>query len=389
MNRIKVVFFADILIADFDGASRTMFQLINKIPSSEFEFLFICGLGPDHIGNFKCIHVPTLGVPGNKGYRFATPLLQKAELDEQIRLFSPDLVHISTPSLLGNYALKLAKRLDIPVTTIYHTHFISYVEYYFKKFPLFVNFTKQRVREMLKSFYNQCNTVYVPSVSIMQELSDEGVNPGLMKLWERGIDKYLFSPAKRNPKLLKAITGNDNPCILFVSRLVWEKNLQTMIDLYELIEKQNLNYNLVVVGEGAAREAVEKQMPDATFLGHVGHDKLAEIYASADVFFFPSVTETFGNVVLEAMASGLPCIIADGGGSKDFIRDGFNGFRCSPYNALDYLDRIIEIGDQPRLAKQFSENGIDTSKKYVWENLASIYFEDLKFLTLDLDVFVA
>ncbi len=347
--------------------------------------------GPDQIGNFKCIHVPTLGVPGNKGYRFATPLLQKAELDEQIRLFSPDLVHISTPpSLLGNYALKFAKRLCIPVTTIYHTHFISYVEYYFKKFPLFVDFTKQRVREMLKSFYNQCNTVYVPSVSIMQELSDEGVNPELMKLWERGgIDKHLFSPNKRNTELMKAITGNDNPSILFVSRLVWEKNLQTMIDLYELIEKQNLNYNFVVVGEGAAREAVEKQMPNAMFLGHVGHDRLPEIYASADVFFFPSVTETFGNVVLEAMASGLPCVIADGGGSKDFIKDGFNGFRCSPYNALDYLDRIVEISDQSRLAKQFSENSIEISKKYVWENLASIYFEDLKSLTLDLDVFVA
>lgn len=387
MDKIKVVFFADILISDFDGASRTMFQLINRIPSDQFEFLFICGLGPQQIGDFRCLHVSTLGVPGNKTYRFATPLLQRAGLEEEIQSFSPDLIHISTPSLLGSYALKAAKRLDIPVITIYHTHFISYVEYYIKRFPFLVNFTKQRVRVMLKSFYNQCDTVYVPSISIMQELTTEGVRPSLLKLWERGIDKYLFSPEKRNPDLMKRITGNDNPTILFVSRLVWEKNLQTMVDLYELIEKQNLQYNLMVVGEGAAREALEKQMPNATFMGYMGHEKLSEIYASADIFFFPSVTETFGNVVLEAMASGLPCVIANGGGSKDFIKDGVNGFKCSPYNALDYMDKIIEITDQPKLAKQFSEKSIATSKKYVWENLASIYFEDLK--SLSLDVFVA
>lgn len=382
MEKMRVVFFADILIADFDGASRTMFQLINRIPAGEFEFLFVCGLGPDQIRGCRCIHVSTLGVPGNKGYRFAAPLLQKSELDEEIRSFAPDLIHISTPSLLGYYGLKVAKRMNIPVTTIYHTHFISYVDYYFKKMSLFVNFTKQRVREMLKSFYNQCDIVYVPSTSIMQELSDEGVNTSLMKLWERGIDKHLFSPEKRNPELMKTITGNSNPTILFASRLVWEKNLQTVIDLYEMIERQALDYNLVVAGDGGAREAIEKQMPNATFLGHVGHDRLPEIYSSSDVFFFPSVTETFGNVVLEAMASGLPCVIADGGGSKDFIKNGINGFRCSPYNAQDYLDKILEICEQPKLAKQFSENGLETSSRYDWENLAAIYFEDLKFLSM-------
>lgn len=235
MDKTKVVFFADILIDDFDGASRTMFQIINRIPSDDFDFLFVCGLGPDKIGNYKCIHVSTLGVPGNKNYRFATPLLQKAELDKELLCFSPDIIHISTPSLLGNYALKTAKRLGIPVITIYHTHFISYIDYYIKKFPFLIDFTKQRVQEMLKVFYNQCDTIYVPSVSIMQELVQEGFNANLMKLWERGIDRNLFTPAKRNSGLMNTITNNNNPSILFVSRLVWEKNLQTMIDLYELI----------------------------------------------------------------------------------------------------------------------------------------------------------
>ncbi|MDR1644325.1 MAG: glycosyltransferase family 1 protein [Tannerellaceae bacterium] len=384
MGKVRVVFFADILISDFDGASRTMFQLIGRIPDEQFEFLFVCGLGPEHINGFKCIHINTRGIPGNKSYRFATPLLQKAELDRELQAFSPDVIHISTPSLLGNYALKAAKRLGVPVISIYHTHFISYVDYYVRNFPFLIDFAKQRVRDILRSFYNQCETLYVPSNSIMQELATEGVNPDVMKLWGRGIDQTLFSPAKRNPERMKRLTGNDNPCILFASRLVWEKNLQTLIKVYDLAMQRRLKYNFVVAGEGAARETVEKQMPEAIFLGHVGHERLAEIYASSSVFFFPSVTETFGNVVLEAMASGLPCVIADSGGSGDFIEDGVNGFKCKPYDAADFLNRITEIIERPGLARQFSEKGRENSKRYIWENLAFEYFEDLEYLSFNL-----
>jgi glycosyltransferase involved in cell wall biosynthesis len=314
----------------------------------------------------------------------ANPFRQKAELDKELQAFSPDVIHISTPSLLGNYALKAAKRLGVPVISIYHTHFISYVEYYVKHFPFLIGFAKQRVRDILRSFYNQCDTVYVPSGSIMQELAAEGVRIDVMKLWERGIDRSLFSPARRNPELMKSLTGNDNPCILFVSRLVWEKNLLTLIRLYALVKRRGLKYNFVIAGEGVAREAIGRQMPEALFLGHVGHERLSELYASASVFFFPSLTETFGNVVLEAMASGLPCVIADSGGSRDFIEDGVNGFKCNPYDTTGFLNRITEIIEQPGLAGQLAVKGLESSRKYQWENLASGYFDDLRALSYNL-----
>jgi glycosyltransferase involved in cell wall biosynthesis len=361
-----------------------MFQLIGKIPVDRFEFLFVCGLGPERIKGFRCIRINTLGVPGNKSYRFAAPLLQKAELDRALQAFSPDVIHISTPSLLGNYALKTAGRLGVPVISIYHTHFVSYVDYYVKTFPFLVDFAKQRVRDMLRSFYNQCDTVYVPSDSIMRELAAEGIRPDVMKLWRRGIDRSLFSPLKRNPELMRRLTGNNSPCILFASRLVWEKNLRTVIDVYDLARRRGLKYNFVLAGEGVAREAVERRMTEAVFLGHVGHEQLAEIYASSDVFFFPSATETFGNVVLEAMASGLPCVIADSGGSGDFIEDGVNGFKCNPYDASGFLNRIIDVIERPEQAGEFSERGREKSKRYVWEHLAAEYFEDLKCLSFPL-----
>ena len=384
MGKVRVAFFADILISDFDGASRTMFQLIGRIPADQFEFLFICGLWPEHIDSFRCIRINTLGIPGNKRYRFATPLLQKAELDRELQAFSPDVIHISTPSLLGNYALKAARRLGVPVISIYHTHFISYVDYYVKTFPFLVDFAKQQVRDILRTFYNQCDAIYVPSGSIMQELASEGVNPGVMKLWKRGIDRSLFSPLKRSPERMRRLTGNDRPCILFASRLVWEKNLQTLINVYDLARRRGLAYNFVVAGDGIAREALERQMPGAVFPGHVGHERLAEIYASSNVFLFPSVTETFGNVVLEAMASGLPCVIADSGGSGDFIKDGVDGFKCRPCDASAFLDRITDVIERPGLAGQFSARGRENSKRYVWERLAAEYFEDLKCLSFHL-----
>ena len=382
MNKVNVLFFADMLIADYDGAAKTMYQLINRIPVDRFEFMFVCGIGPDSIAGYQCIRVMSLSVPGNKNYRFATTMFQKAEIDKAIDLFDPDIIHIATPSLLGNYALKTAKRRGLPVISIYHTHFVSYIDYYAKNFPFLIDFTKDRVNHILKTFYNQCDIVYVPSNTMIQELASTGIKHEVMRLWERGIDKDVFMPSKRDSSFMQSITGNENPCILFASRLVWEKNLQTMINLYWLTEKKQLNYNFIIAGDGIAGGLLKKQMPKAFFIGYVSHELLATVYASSDVFFFPSITETFGNVVLEAMASGLPCVIADCGGSKDFITHGENGFKCNPIDAQDFLTHISEIIERPELAKRFAEAGIKTAKKYVWENLAWEYFEDLQSLAL-------
>jgi len=386
MRKIKVLFVADMLIPDLDGASRTMFQLIDRISPDRYEYLFICGTGPDRIGSFECVRVASFKVIGNSTYRMATTLFQRLDLDMRIDRFSPDVIHISTPSPLGNYALKVAKKLGVPVISIYHTHFVSYVDYYIRDFPALLDFTKEKVKTGMRNFYNQCDLVYVPSKSIMTELEATGIRPDVFKLWQRGIDHRLFSPARYDPFLMKDITGNDDPCILFASRLVWEKNLQTMIDLYRLLKDRNLLFNFVVAGEGVAQDELKRQMPDAFFLGRLEHGQLAKVYASSDVFFFPSVTETFGNVVLEAMASGLPCVIADGGGSRDFITNGENGFKCTPTDAEDFLEKIMRILNQQQLKNSFKRAGIETSKKYTWENLANEYFEDLKSLAIQLSV---
>ncbi len=381
MRKIKVLFINDMLIPDLDGATRTMFQLINRIPTDKFDFLFLCGKGPEKIRDFKCIHVPTIKIPGNNSYSIATPI-NKFELDAQVEEFSPDIVHISSPTFIGNYGIKTAKRLNIPIISIYHTHYISYTDYYFKDFSIIADITKNTAKIKTKEFYEQCDIVYIPSMMIINELAEIGIRKEKLKLWQRGIDHNIFSPSKKDPELLHSITGNYNPCILFASRLVWEKNLQCLIDLFALIKEKQLPYNLIVAGEGTAKEQIQGQLAGAYFLGHVDHKKLAALYASAQVFFFPSITETFGNVVLEAMASGIPCVIADEGGSSEFIQQGENGYLCQATNANEFLSRISEIIEHPELVQKFSEQGVKTSEKYIWENLATEYFREIESLSI-------
>jgi glycosyltransferase involved in cell wall biosynthesis len=377
MKKIKVAFFAEILVEDFDGASRTMFQIIKRIDPDNFEFLFFCGTGPEKLYGFDCISVPTVAVPLNSTYKMALPALAGKRIRSTLEQFAPDVIHIATPSILGNFALKLAYSYQIPVISVYHTHFISYVDYYLRYTPFLIDMVKPLISENQKNFYNQCDIVYVPAESIAADLRSMNIEAKRLKLWKRGLDTSVFSPQRKSPGVIQAITGNSKPTILFASRLVWEKNLETLIAIYTTIRKRNIQVNLIIAGDGVARKACEKRMPTAIFVGKKEHAELAVLYASADIFLFPSISETYGNVVLEAMASGLPCVVANGGGSADFIEQGVNGFKCSPNDAEDYITKILALLNDDSLRIQFADMGLAQSKNCNWERLTEIYFDDL------------
>ncbi|MBG6236227.1 glycosyltransferase involved in cell wall biosynthesis [Pedobacter sp. CAN_A7] len=377
MKKIKVAFFAEMLIEDFDGAARTMFQIIKRINPNHFEFLFFCGTGPEKLYGFDCIRVPTIAVPLNSAYKMAVPALAARRIKSMLEQFAPDVIHIATPSILGNFALKLAYSYQIPVISVYHTHFISYVDYYLRYAPFLIDMVKPLISENQKSFYNQCDIIYVPAESIAADLRSMNIEGKRLKIWKRGLDTSVFSPERKNMEVMKRITGNSNPTILFASRLVWEKNLETLITIYTAIRKKNVEVNFLIAGDGVARKACEKRMPTAIFVGKLEHAELSVLYASADIFLFPSISETYGNVVLEAMSSGLPCIVANGGGSADFIEQGMNGFKCSPQDADDYLSKIQLLLADESLRRKFAEKGLAQSKNCNWEQLTQIYFNDL------------
>jgi len=382
MQKYKIAFFAEILIEDFDGASRTMFQLIKRIPRSEFEFIFFCAVPSEQDLGFEVVEVPALKIPFNETYKVGLPHFSKKRIFEKLDQFQPDVIHFASPTPLASMAKKYAKENNIPTMAIYHTHFITYIKYYFRKLPFLIPYFYKLAKKLTHKYYKDPSQVYVPTQAVIDDLRNKCAieNPNL-KLWQRGIDAQLFNPSKKDKAYIKNITKNNHPVILFASRLVWEKNLQQLIDLYQLYEAKHIPINFVVAGDGVARKAAERAMPKAHFLGMIDHEELAVVYASADVYFFPSDTETFGNVVIEAMASGIPCVVANGGGPKSFVNDGVNGFLCPPNDSQVYFEKIEQLLHTPSLRKQFIAEGLKTTETMNWDHLSAIYFKDLKKLS--------
>ena len=378
---IRIAFFADILSKDFDGASRTMYQLISRIDKEKYDFIYITGQNRlAEETDLKIYQTPSLPIPFQKRYKMSFLIWKNRRIQAILADFQPDVIHISTPSFLGSWALKYANNHRIPVISIFHTYFSSYMQYYFRRIPFMVKILRKVSDNIQKKFYNKCSIIYVPSNSMNKELSSIGVDKSKIKLWERGIDHQLFSPAHRDLPHIHRITNNEKKNILFVSRLVWEKNLNALIDLYQLLQRGNLDYNLIIVGTGHAEKTLRKIMPYALFCGSMEHRELSKLYASADVLFFPSISETFGNVVLEALASGLPAIVADKGGTQDMIEDGFNGFVC-PHNRTDiFLSKIVLLLEDKTILSKMKVNARASSLGYNWDHLAGKYFNDIVLL---------
>lgn len=261
--------------------------------------------------------------------------------------------------------------------TIYHTHFLSYISYYLRLLPFLAKPAVKTVAYGQKMFYDQSSLMYIPTMQMVNELKEFKFDTGKMKMWQRGMNHKLFNPSKRDIPRIKAITKNDKPNVLFASRLVWEKNLATLIRIYRKSKEQGDKYNFIIAGDGVGEKALAEKMPDAYMLGKVDHDTLASLYASADVFLFPSVSETYGNVVVEAMASGCACVIARGGGSQSLVDHGKTGFLCEPEEESDYLNRIAQVIEDQDLKQEFVKNGIEYTKTLNWDSLCETYFDDV------------
>lgn len=378
VEKIKVAFFTDILVKDYDGAIKTMYQLINRIPGDRFEYLFFCGVAPRHSFPHHTVRVPSLIIPFNISYRAALPCMATKKLRKTLNDFNPDVIHISTPSSLGFFGLRYAKEQQIPVLSIYHTHFISYMRYYFKMVPFMIKVTESLITRLYKKFYNCCDLVYVPTDFMIKELTEHGIAAKRLKQWHRGLDTDLFNPERRDDAYIRSITGNDKPCLLYASRIVWEKNIETLIGIYEEAEAQQLDVNFIVAGSGVAEPEARERMKNAFFLGHLDQNTLGKLYASTDIFIFPSISESYGNVVMEATACGCIPVIARGGGSQALVEDGVTGFMCEPNDARDYIEKIRVLLNDDGLRDRMKQEGSKYISLLSWEHLAKAYFSDIE-----------
>lgn len=292
---------------------------------------------------------------------------------KRLEEFNPTLIHVATPDGLGSSALKWGKKHDVPVVASYHTHFLSYATYYAAfLMPVFLP-----AKWHMKSFYKKVQETYVPSQSMIDELEEIGLD-SKMKIWARGIDLERFNPNKRDIECRLVGFKDDEIVVSFVSRLVWEKELRTYIKAVKNLQAKNPKVRALIVGDGPALEETKELLPVAHYTGFAKGEELARAYASSDIFLFPSHTETFGNVTLEAMASGLPCVVADAIGSKSLVQDGVNGFWAEPKNEADFTEKLNRIVENEELRSSMSKKSQEFAMEYQWDSINGGLVENYK-----------
>jgi glycosyltransferase involved in cell wall biosynthesis len=230
----------------------------------------------------------------------------------------PDIVHVATEGPLGLAALRAARHLGLPVTSSFHTNFHHYGGHYG------LNKLRSAIVAYLRWFHNRTACTMVPTDELRAQLAAH--NFARLVVIARGVDTDLFSPEKRRDELRTSWgAGPGDPVFVYVGRLAAEKNLGLTMETFSLVQKIEPRARCVLVGDGPERTALEKKFPQFCFAGMRRGQELAAYYASADVFVFPSTTETFGNVVTEAMASGLVVLAFDYAAARQHIRPGVNG----------------------------------------------------------------
>lgn len=363
MSRFKVALFTGNYNHIRDGVSLTLNRMVKFMLENDIEFRIF---GPtidqpalEHEGTF--IAVPSVSLPGRPEYRVSTSLSSEAK--RNLLEFDPDLVHIATPDILGYKALRWAMDFDKPVVSSYHTHFTSYLKYYK------LSFLEPLLWKYLNWFYGHCEQLYVPTPSMAEWLEEMGVVADL-KIWSRGIDTDHFNPENRNEDWRnKHGFKPDDVVVSFVSRLVWEKNLKLYADVVNRLQKKYKNLKAMIVGDGPAGDELKQILPNAVYTGFLTGEDLASAYANSDIFFFPSDTETFGNVTLEAMASGLPCVVADAVGSKSLVDHGGNGY-LAPVEKSDLFYSYIEkLVLNPDLRQKMANASLQKAGNYSWQNI--------------------
>lgn len=288
--------------------------------------------------------VPGLPLPGYDGLRFGLPC------SHQLRKFwnesRPDIIYAATEGPLGQSAIKAAAALGIPIVSGFHTNFHEYMKHY--KLPLL----EKMVQGFLRKTHNKTRRTFAPSQDVITRLEAMGIEG--TRLLGRGVDTESFHPDKRDAALRQRWGVDPKGVVaIFVSRLAAEKNIPLVARAFERIKERQPGTACVFVGDGPERAKLEKAHPDYIFAGMQQGEALARHYASADLFVFPSVTETFGNVVTEAMASGLVTLAYDYAAPGRYINDGRNGFLASFDDSAAFLqaaDRALgQSADWPSI----------------------------------------
>ena len=307
------------------------------------------------------VPVSSVAFPGRGEYRIPLRLSGKTRRD--LEVFVPNVVHVSSPDPVAHAAVTWGRKHSIPVVASVHTRFETYLRYYNMAWgePL--------IEAILRRLYRRCDALVAPSESMAQVLRDARMNYDI-SIWSRGVDRETFNPQRRSAHWRQTFGIADNDVAIgFLGRLVMEKGLDVFSDTVDELKRRSIAHKVLIIGEGPARGWLEARIPDAIFAGfQVGSD-LGQAVASMDVLFNPSVTETFGNVTLEAMACGLPVVAAEATGSQSLVDDRASGRLIRPGAVHQFAEALREYVQQPDLRARHGAAGEARAHDFSWDSI--------------------
>lgn len=359
---MKVALFTDTFLPQINGVTNTLTKLIEYYKARNIEYLIFTPDSYDKLNeniniekfiSIKFILYPECRLSFPNVFRLKNSLLN----------FNPDIIHIMTEFNMGVAGLINGKKLGIPTVSNYTTNFAQYLKYYN------LEILENASWNYMRWFHNQNNVTLCPSMETAKLLKNHDIeNVGI---FSRGIDSEKYNKSHRSRTLRKQLGIDDKIALLYVGRVAMEKDIDVLLKGYtKALEKYGDKISLIITGDGPELDRYKKSFPKGTiFTGYKKGHELVEIYASSDIFVFPSPTETFGNVVLEAMASGLPVIAANAGGVKDTVKNRINGLLFNTGDENQMFGLISEMIENKDLRNNLIKNADKTVSERTWESI--------------------
>lgn len=362
--KMKLTIFTDTYWPEVNGVALSLQRWVNFLEERGHQCqVFAPSLnGGRVVRDGSVIRYPSFSFPLYKQCKLAVPVPWR--MMKMVREFAPDLIHVATPFNIGLCGRYAALSLKVPFVASYHTHFERYLPHYRLGALLPV------LDRYMRWFHQHCDKIFVPSPSTKAHLERQGYKRVEVK--GNGVDLALFQPhVDRTAVRARYGLKDDHFILLFVGRLAPEKGIDVLLNTFHFLpERIKSHSRLVLVGEGPLYEGLAKTYGNGHsgvhVLGFRHGRELADIYAASDLFVFPSATETFGNVVLEAMASGIPVIGANAGGICDNIRHMRTGWLCQPGDVEQFRQAVVTLHDEPELRRTLAQAGLSYSRMQSW-----------------------